>query len=120
MAYADGELEAPLRAEIEAAITADPALGARVEKHRALRAEVAGAFAGVSAQPVPEQLRAAARGPETAARTRGRVVRFPPRGSRAPATPWRAREWLAVAASLVLGIVISWRYIAPAQGGLLA
>jgi hypothetical protein len=120
MAYADGELAAPLRAEIEAALAADPALAFRVEKHRALRAQVAGAYAGVMQQPVPEPLREAAKGSGVAARPRGNVVQFPTRGSRAPASPWRAREWLAVAASLVLGIAISWRYFGPANGGLLA
>ena len=123
MAYADGELDAPLRAELDVAVAADPALAARVEKHRALRAEVAGAFAGVLKQPVPDRLREAAGGP--AGRTRGNVVQFPARGSRAAPTPWRAREWFAVAASLVLGIVISWRYFgttqfASAERGLIA
>jgi anti-sigma factor RsiW len=116
MAYADGELDAARRAEIAAAIEKDPALAARVEKHRALRAKVAGAFATVLSQPVPDTLRAAALGAGAgpAERGRGNVVQFPTRGTRAPAAPWRAREWLAVAASLVLGIFISWRILSPA------
>ena len=114
MAYADGELDAARRAEIAAALEKDPALAARVAKHRALRAEVAGAFATVLSQPVPERLRAAAAGGAAPAdRARGNVVQFPARGSRAPATPWRAREWFAMAASLVLGVVISWRAFSP-------
>ena len=43
MAYADGELDLPQRVEIAAALAKDPVLAARVEKHRALRAAVAGA-----------------------------------------------------------------------------
>jgi len=117
MAYADGELDAARRAEIAAALAADPALAARVEKHRAMRASVSSAFAPVLADPVPERLRAAAMGsaaPVAAAeRARGNVVRFPSRGSRAPATPWRAREWLAMAASVLLGVAISWRAFSP-------
>lgn len=114
MAYADGELDAAQRAQIAAAIEKDPALAARVEKHRALRAEVAGAFAPVLNEPVPERLRTAATGVAMPAdRTRGNVVKFPTRGTRAPSPPWRAREWLAMAASLVLGIVISWRAFSP-------
>jgi len=119
MAYADGELEPTQRAEIAAAIETDPALAARVEKHRALRAEVAGAFATVLSQPVPESLRAVAAGNAAAGagaaadRTRGNVVQFPTRGMRAPPTPWRAREWFAMAASLVLGVLISWRAFSP-------
>jgi len=138
MAYADGELDAARRAEIDAAIAQDPALAARVAKQRALRAEVAGAFDSVLAQPVPDRLRDAARGgalsgagaPDSAApadRPRGNVVQFPSRGTRAPSAPWRAREWFAVAASLLLGIAISWRYfagdtslIAAGDGGLVA
>ena len=114
MAYADGELDTARRAEIAAALEKDPALAARVEQHRALRAEVAGAFATVLSQPVPERLQAvAAGGTVPAERARGNVVQFPVRGARGPATPWRAREWFAIAASLVLGILISWRMFSP-------
>jgi hypothetical protein len=113
MAYADGELDAVQRAKIAAALEKDPALAARVEQHRALRAEVAGAFATVLKDPVPERLRVATSG--AAERARGNVVQFPGRGNRTSATPWRAREWLAMAASLVLGVVISWRAFQPAN-----
>jgi anti-sigma factor RsiW len=127
MAYADGELDAGLRAEIAAAIDKDPALAARVEKHRALRAEVAGAFATVLNQPVPERLRQAAGGGAAASASaplsvpaRGKVLQFPARGTRAPATPWRAREWMAMAASLVLGLFVSWRiFQQPSDPGLI-
>jgi hypothetical protein len=115
MAYADGELDAARRAEIAAALEKDPALAARVAEHRALRAQVAGAFSTVLGQPVPDRLQAAAAGSAAPAeRARGNVVQFPTRGTRASATPWRAREWFAMAASLVLGIVIAWRAFAPA------
>ena len=59
----------------------------------------------------------AARGaatPDPAAR--GNVLQFPARPARAPAAPWRAREWAAMAASLVLGAVISWRLLATGDG----
>lgn len=116
MAYADGELDSTRRAEIAAALEKDPALAARVEKHRALRADVAGAFGTVLSEAVPERLRAAATGTAAPAeRTRGNVVKFPARGTRATSTPWRTREWLAMAASLVLGVVISWRAFSPAD-----
>jgi hypothetical protein len=124
MAYADGELDEALRAQIAAAVEKDPGLARRVAKHRALRAEVAGAYSGVMNQPVPESLRAAARGnPATAAAPApapapapgkgGNVVQFPARAARPPPTPWRAREWTAMAASLVLGVMLSWRFLAP-------
>jgi anti-sigma factor RsiW len=127
MAYADGELDEETRAEITAAVEQDPELARRVAQQRALRAQVAGAYSDVLDQPVPDRLRAAARGPlgneaqatqvqarET--RPRGNVVQFPARGARAPGAPWRAREWTAIAASLVLGGVISWQFMSRSMG----
>jgi hypothetical protein len=122
MAYADGELDEAKRAEIAAAIAQDPGLAQRVERHRALRAEVAGAFAPVMDQPVPQRLRDAARSTQPGAAPsrpeapRGNVVQFPARGSRAPGAPWRAREWTAMAASLVLGGLIGWQFMARSAG----
>jgi hypothetical protein len=116
-AYVDGELEAARRAEIDAAIAKDAALAARVDVQRKLRARLGQAFAGVEREPVPERLLAAARGPEAAPTQspRGNVVPFPARGTRAPAQPWRAREWLAMAASLLLGVAISWRWLGAGE-----
>ena len=105
MAYVDGELDAKLSAEIAAAVEKEPALARRVEQQRALRAKISGAFAKVLDQPVPDRLTRAAQA------NRGNVLKFPARPARAPAAPWRAREWAAMAASLVLGAVISWRLL---------
>jgi hypothetical protein len=114
MAYVDGELDAKLRAEIAAAVEKDPALARRVEQQRSLRARVGGVFEKVLNQPVPEHLMRAARGPASSEppASRGNVLQFPARPARAPAAPWRAREWGAMAASLVLGAVIAWRLLA--------
>ncbi|MEO8063406.1 MAG: hypothetical protein ABI821_11740 [Pseudomonadota bacterium] len=125
MAYADGELDAAQRAEIAAAVAKDPDLSRRVEKHRALRAQVAGAFAAVADRPVPERLVAVANGDTVAAGSlpaspRGKVLQFPSKGARAPGPGWGVREWGAMAASVVLGVVISWRVLAPSEQGLLA
>ncbi len=114
MAYADGELDEARRAEISAAVEQDAELARRVARHRALRNEIAGAYSSVIDQPVPESLRVAARGPVDSpatreVRPRGNVVQFPSRGSRGPGAPWRAREWTAMAASLVLGGLIVWQ-----------
>jgi hypothetical protein len=93
MAYADGELN-PLEAKrVEAAIAADPALAARVEAHRRLRATLADAFAGVPAEPLPERLRAPL---ET------NVVQLRPRA--APSRPAWASLAAAMAASLLVGL----------------
>jgi hypothetical protein len=105
MAYVDGELDAKRSAEIAAAVEKEPALARRVEQQRALRAKISGAFAKVLDQPVPDRLTRAAQA------NRGNVLQFPARPARAPAAPWRAREWAAMAASLVLGAVISWRLL---------
>ena len=116
MAYADGELDEARRTEISAAIARDPALARRVEQHRALRTEIAGAFSGVLDQPVPDRLRDAARGGVTssenpaAAKPVGNVVPFPARATRPPAAPWRARDWTARAASLLVGVFLTWRF----------
>jgi hypothetical protein len=115
MAYADGELDEARRAEIAAAIASDPELARRVAQHRALRAQVSAAFAGVAEQPVPARLEAAVRGAAPRAEPRDNVVPFPARTSRAPASPWRAREWTAMAASLMLGAFLSWRFLAPSD-----
>jgi hypothetical protein len=118
MAYADGELDAARRAEIGAALAKDPALAQRVETHRALSARLAGAYAPVLDSTVPDKLRAAARGPAPTTSS-SNVVQFPKRAAQAPASPWRAREWFAVAASLTLGLFISWRVFAPGGAGLM-
>jgi hypothetical protein len=115
MAYADGELDAEQRAKIDAAIARDPGLARRVDGHRALRAQVAGAFSKVIDSTIPDRLLHAARRAATPASEprSGKVLRFPEPARRAPATPWRAREWTAMAASLVLGVLLSWRLLAP-------
>ena len=121
MAYVDGEVDAKLRTEIDAAIAADPELARRVERQRAVRAKVAGAFSKVLDQPLPDQLMRAARGTPASGspETRGNVLQFPARVSRAPSAPWRGREWAAMAASLLLGALISWRLLATGEGGLI-
>ena len=114
MAYADGELDEAKRAEIAAALARDPALAKRVEQHRALRSRISGAYSGVPDQAVPDRLRDAARGgPESPGKTPkqgGKVVPFPARTARPPATPWRAREWTAMAASLLVGVFLTLRF----------
>lgn len=117
MAYADGELDPAQRAQIDAAMAKDPGLALRVQEHRALRARMASAFSKVMDQPVPERLQSAARaGSRADVPVRGNVLKFPARSARAPSPPWRAREWIAMAASLLLGVMLSWRFLTPDSG----
>jgi hypothetical protein len=99
LAYVDGELDAAKRAALEGEIAADPELATRIAGQRALRERLQRAFGGTLEEPVPPRLVDAARGFSVAdiraARTRKRQRQL------------LATYWLAAAASLVLGILIS-------------
>lgn len=127
MAYADGELDgaehANERAAIEAAMKADSALARRVERHRALRTRVSGAYNRVLDEPVPDRLLDAVRNSPTET-TAGSAARAETaadvtdlgraRAARAEAaadaarkrSKWSGAQWAAIAASLVFGAVI--------------
>jgi hypothetical protein len=100
MAYAHGQLEAPARIEVERAMRADPAVAARVARHRAWRTHGTEAFGEVD-----EQARMAGLG--------GKVVRLDAvRAARqqllqpvpAPARArWSWRQWAVLAAALGIG-----------------
>jgi len=94
MAYADGELDPAERAAIEQAMRTDPDVAAAVARHRALRADVASAFAGILDEPVPARLRPPA--PAT-------VVSLD--AAREKRRRWSWPEWGALAATLVVGVL---------------
>ena len=107
IAYVDGELDAAGRAEVEAAVAADPVLGVRLDEHRLLRGKVAGAYARVADESVPARLMAAA---QAGARANAdNVVKLadrrkpppPPKVSRPVAWP----AWGSMAATLMVGVV---------------
>lgn len=104
-AYADGELGPEQRAEVEAAIAADPALAKEVEAHRALRATLSAHFAPILDMPVPDRLKAPLE-------RRADVVdlaemRRTRKESARPRAVWpRWATGMAVAASLAIGIVV--------------
>lgn len=130
MAYADGELAPSERSAIERAMREDPQVAAAVERHRALRAKVFGAYAGVLDEPVPERLRpvrdpaaepaaAPAVAPKVlsleAARQARRQAAAPP----APAVAPRRQAWFqwgALAASLVVGVLAGSAWLGGADG----
>jgi hypothetical protein len=93
MAYADGELDPAERAAIEQAMRTDPAIAAAVARHRALRADVAAAFAGILDEPVPARLQPPAPVVSLAAEREKR-------------RRWSWPEWGALAATLVVGVLV--------------
>ncbi len=97
MAYVDGELDPAERAEVEAAINADPALRGKMEAHRNLRARLSGTFDGALDEPVPERLLAAMAVPSPSDTNVVHLARRP---------NWSAREWGAMAASVAAGVLI--------------
>jgi hypothetical protein len=91
MAYADGELDAETRRAIEAEIAVDPQVAQEIERHRAMRDEVGGAFSGVLDEPVPDRLLRAAKKSGAKAQQ--------------PRRQWSWPEWTSIAASLLLGVL---------------
>jgi hypothetical protein len=102
MAYARGQLEEPLRGEVERSIRADPALAARVARHRALRAHAYHTYGAVlDEQPMPPRISGIS----------GKVVQLDAvRAARqqaqqpVPTKPrWSWRQWAVLAAALSIG-----------------
>ena len=103
MAYADGELDAETRRAIEAEMAVDPKVAQEIARHRAMRNEVGGAFAGVLKEPVPDRLLRAAKKPAARAERQSR-------------RQWSWPEWTSIAASLLIG-VLAGRALLPQSGG---
>lgn len=100
MAYADGELDAETRRAIEAEMAVDPQVAQEVERHRALRADVGGAFAGVLDEPMPDRLLRAAKKSPTSA-------------SIQPRRRWSWPEYGSIAASLLIGVLAGRAILQP-------
>lgn len=108
-AFADGELSGEREVHVAAAIKADPELAQQVERHRSLKAMLAGHYAPLLEQGVPDRLAAMLAQPQpaelvdfAAAREQRENRRRPPRWS-----------WIvgpALAASLALALFL------PGQG----
>lgn len=104
-AWLDGELNPGEASAMEAKVAADPELAHLAEQHRALRAQLKGAFDPVAAAAVPERLTASlhpsARVVDLTAVRRSRSFRSLP-------------QWAAMAATLVLGLFLG--TMAPQRG----
>jgi hypothetical protein len=115
MAYADGELEPAQAAMVEEAMRADPAVEEAVRRHRALRADVFAAFAGVLGEPVPERLQPAPSpapvpAPAPVSDAGGATVhsleaRRAARQAQAARPASAGPRWGALAASLAVGVL---------------
>jgi hypothetical protein len=101
MAYVDDELDAQTRATVEAAMAEDPRLARRVEEQRALRTRLRAAFDPLLEEPPPSHLVALARS-AAADGARGNVVSLRRPHTRGGSWP----TWLALAASLLLGLIV--------------
>jgi hypothetical protein len=99
IAFADGELKGAERAEVEAALAADPALRAKLEKHKRLRKQLSAAFDSTLDEPMPAHLRALI---EPQAPAAAPVIDLAERR----AARWSVREWGALAASTVFGLFL--------------
>ena len=106
-AFVDGELDDLTARRIEREAESNPDLAARIERHRALRAQLTAHYAPVAAEAVPDRLTALLTGSESvdtslADRREAKRGRFDP------------VNWGAVAAALVLGLAIGLRPWLPA------
>lgn len=99
-AWLDGELSPEEAAEMEAKVAANPDLVRLAEQHRSLGAQLKGAFDPIAEAPVPERLRAAVRPP-------AQVVDLVA-ARRARSMPVAA-QWMAMAATLAIGILVGTR-----------
>lgn len=112
-AYADNELDAATRAEVEAAVAHDPALAARVQAHRELRTRLSSAFDPVLDEHVPERLLAAANAP--AKDTVIDLKQARQQRSVGPGMRWGLPQWAAIAASLLIGLFVGYSALQSGQ-----
>jgi hypothetical protein len=101
MAYADQELDPAQRAAVEHAMASDPEIARRVAEHKALRARLHATYEPVLREEMPARLLDTVR-----EQSQGRgenVIPLHRRTQRMRQSGW---QWIALAASLLLGVVI--------------
>lgn len=116
--YADGELDAARRADVERALAANPNLAARLARYQALQQRLRGAYDSVLGEPVParmtDTLRAHATAPAAAPVADLAAYRASATQPRA-LSGRRSTAWLAAAASVLLGLALG--YSLPHRDG---
>lgn len=120
LSWLDGELDDSAAADVVRAVAADPLLGERVRRERALRETLRDAFAPTLDESVPQRLLAtlgtAGEGAPPA-RTIGDGVRLRPRNGVQRVVDWRWPEWGALAASVLLGVLFGMRFLPETAQG---
>lgn len=110
MAYVDGELTPAEVEAVEAAAAGNPDVAVRLARHRLLAGAVAGAYADVAEEPVPERLTALLGGAKVVSLDAARQRRVTPAWGR----------WGTIAAGIAAGLVVGLtlpRGEAPLVGG---
>lgn len=106
-AYVDGELDAPTRAAVEAAMTMDANIAQRVRRLRVARERLSTAFNSTLDEPVPQRLINALRPcAEVVDITRARAAK-----QNVVRNRWASREWLAIAASVIVGALLTYLWL---------
>ncbi len=104
IAWIDGELDGKAAAEVAAAVAGDPVLAAQVTAQRALTARLQAGFAPILDEPVPAAILAMTKPPVVD------IIDFSAsRAKRDVAVSLvnrRPVQWMALAATLVIGVVI--------------
>lgn len=116
-AFADGELEGADKAQVEAAIAADPELASEVERHRRFKAVLAARYAPILTEEVPAHLVALLQTSEAHRDNVGEVISLAAARSKRGLAPM-IRRWVpiagpAIAASLVLALWQPWQASLP-------
>ena len=96
MAYVDGEIDAEMAAAVETAAAVDAEVAARLARHRMFSGAVAGAYADIAKEPVPERL--------TALLGTGNVVNLDAARQRRTMPAWG--RWGSIAAGIAAGLVV--------------
>lgn len=116
-AFADGELADADKAQVEAAIAADPTLASEVERHRRLKAVLASRYAPIVTDEVPAHLAALLQTSEPHRDNAGEVISLAAARRKRGLAPM-IRRWVpiagpAIAASLVLAFWQPWQASLP-------
>jgi len=106
MAYADGELDAATRNEVERALATNAEWAKQVAGYRALRTQLSNAFGSVLEEPLPERLTAAVRAQPPSAAVADLSHARASKAAKQPARRWSPANWMSIAASIALGVLL--------------